>query len=160
MILPDYLLCRWASNGGVEPFDPDCINPASVDLRISTDLIIELNGRGDERFPLLYQHPFSLDVGNPVLVSTIEYIKMPHDCAGVVYLKSSLARQGLDHALAGFVDPGFEGNLTCELHAHYPITLHHNQRIVQLVLHRLEALPESTYHGKYQGQTGPTPARP
>ena len=155
MILPDYLLRQWGSNGGVEPFDPDCINPASIDLRISTKHIIGLNG---------WEHKGSaelrLGIGNPVLVSTIEYIKMPHDCAGVVYLKSSLARQGLDHALAGYVDCGFMGSLTCELHAHYPITLHHNQRIIQLVLHRLEAPPESTYHGRYQGQTGPTPARP
>ena len=154
MILPDYLLRQWASAGGVKPFDPACINPASVDLRIATDHVIGLNGWEHNGSPLLH-----LGIGNLVLVSTIEYIKMPHDCAGVVYLKSSLARQGLDHALAGFIDPGFCGSLTLELHAHCPITLHHNQRIIQLVLHRLETPPESTYHGKYQGQTGPTSAR-
>lgn len=157
MILPDYLLRRWASNDGVEPFDPACINPASIDLRVATDHVVGLNGW--EREPGASMALY-LVVGDPVLVSTIEYIKIPHDCAGVVYLKSSLARQGLDHALAGFVDCGFEGSLTLELHAHCPITLHHNQRIIQLVLHRLEAPPESTYHGRYQGQTGPTPARP
>lgn len=159
MILSDYLLHEWASNGGVEPFDPDCINPASIDLRISLEHTIGLKGWEHKRSPELCSE-LRLVPGDPVLVSTIEYIKMPPDCAGVVYLKSSLARQGLDHALAGFVDCGFMGNLTCELHAHCPITLHHNQRIIQLVLHRLEAPPMSTYHGRYQGQTGPTPARP
>jgi len=154
MILPDYLLRQWASAGGVNPFDPTCINPASVDLRIATDHVIGLNGWEHKGSHLLH-----LGIGNPVLVGTIEYIKMPPDYAGVVYLKSSLARQGLDHALAGFIDPGFCGSLTLELHAHCPITLHHNQRIIQLVLHRLETPPESIYHGKYQGQTGPTPAR-
>lgn len=159
MILPDHLLRRWVSSGGVEPFNPACINPASVDLRVSLEHVIGLNGWEHKHSPVLCPE-LRLVPGDPVLVSTIEYIKMPHDCAGVLYLKSSLARQGLDHALAGFVDCGFLGNLTCELHAHCPITLHHNQRIVQLVLHRLEAPPESAYCGKYQGQTGPTPARP
>ena len=158
MTFPDHLLRQWASNGGVEPFDPACINPASIDLRISIAHVIGLNG-WEHKHSLVLPSALNLDVGDPVLVSTIEYIKMPHDCAGVVYLKSSLARRGLDHALAGYCDPGFCGNLTLELHAHYPITLHHNQRIIQLVLHRLESPPESTYHGKYQGQTGPTPAR-
>ena len=154
MILPDYLLRQWASNGGIEPFDPDCINPASVDLRLATNHVIGLNGWEHRGSVSLY-----LVTGDPVLVSIVEYIKIPHDCAGVLYLKSSLARQGLDHALAGYCDPGFTGSLTLELHAHCPITLHHNQRIVQLVLHRLEAPPKSTYHGRYQDQTGPTPAR-
>ena len=100
-----------------------------------------------------------LNPGDAILVCTIEYIRMPNDCAGTVYLKSSLARQGLDHALAGFVDPKFEGQLTLELHAHCPIVLTHGQRIIQLVLNRLEYKPEVTYNGKYQGQTGPTGAR-
>lgn len=157
MILPDHLLRQWASNGGVEPFDPACINPASIDLRLSTDEVVGLNGL--EHWEYKSSPVLRLHASNPILVSTIEYIKIPRDCAGVLYLKSSLARQGLDHALAGYCDSGFMGNLTLELHAHCPITLHHNQRIVQLVLHRLEAPPELTYCGKYQGQTGPTPAR-
>jgi len=157
MILPDHLLRQWASSGGIEPFDPACINPASIDLRVSLVHIIGLSGW--ERKSPSPETIFNLAVGDSILVSTIEYIKIPHDCAGRICLKSSLARRGLDHALAGYCDPKFEGNLTLELHAHYPITLHHNQRIVQLVLHRLEAPPEATYHGKYQGQTGPTPAR-
>ena len=154
MTLPDYELKYWASKGGIIPFYEECINPASVDLRISTVDVITLQG-------VEHTNPerIVLTPGDAILVCTIERIRMPYDCAGTVYLKSSLARQGLDHALAGFVDPGFRGQLTLELHAHCPIVLTHGQRIIQLVLHRLEAEPEVVYAGKYQDQQGPTGAR-
>ena len=154
MILPDRGLLEWALRGGVMPFLEECINPASIDLRISTTKVITLQGtehRNPERVVL--------NPGDAVLVCTIEYITMPIVYAGVVYLKSSLAREGLDHALAGFVDPGFEGQLTLELHAHCPIVLTHGQRVIQLVLNRLEEKPEMAYNGRYQGQRGPTGAR-
>ena len=155
MILPDFELRRWAYEGGVGPFDSACVNPASIDLRISLDEVISLNAGVQFKDP----KKIVLMPGNAILVCTIEYIKMPKDCAGTVYLKSTLARQGLDHALAGYIDPGFEGSLTLELHAHCPIVLTHGQRIIQLVINRLEAKPENVYAGKYQGQTGPTGAR-
>ena len=154
MILPDYELKYWALRKGIVPFDVECINPASVDLRISTTKVITLQGTqhcNPERIVLT--------PGDAVLGCTIESIRMPIDCAGTVYLKSSLARRGLDHALAGFVDPGFRGQLTLELHAHCPIVLTHGQRVIQLVLNRLESEPEAGYSGKYQDQQGPTGAR-
>jgi len=155
MILTDYTLRVWATlREGIVPFCPECINPASLDLRISTTKVITLQG-AEHRNP----ERIVLRPGDAVLVCTIEYIRMPVDCAGVVYLKSSLARQGLDHALAGFVDPGFEGQLTLELHAHCPIVLTHGQRVIQLVLSRLEGEPEMIYNGRYQGQRGPTGVR-
>jgi len=155
MILPDYKLREWAFGGGLTPFDPECVNPASVDLRVSTKYLIGLSGWPG--CPVAGQ--WVIKPGYPVLLSTIEFVRMPSDCAGVLYLKSSLARQGLDHALAGFVDPGFRGELTMELHAHCPVTVEHGQRVVQLVLYRMESSPEKTYCGKYQNQRGPTEAR-
>lgn len=156
MILPDHELERWALRGGVTPYNPAHVNPASIDLCISTTHVIELN---DWRH--VYYDPdegLTIIPGYAVLVSTIEYMRMPHDCAGVVFLKSSLARRGLDHALAGFVDPGFKGELTLELHAHRSITLKHGERIIQLTLHRLGSPSIETYHGKYQNQQGPQEA--
>lgn len=154
MILPGHELMQWALRGGLAPFDPACINPASVDLRISTEHIVGLAGweRGGavvcEFLP-----------GDPVLLSTVEFVRMPGDCAGVLYLKSSMARQGLDCASAGFVDPGFCGELTVKFYAHRPVAIEDRQRVVQLVLYRMEGDPEELYHGKYLGQRGPTGAR-
>ena len=153
MILPDHELRQWAQNGGIEPYEPDNINPASVDLRIAPQYIFLNSGNKAESDAIL------LLPGAPILATTIEYVRIPPDCAAVLYLKSSMARKGLDHALAGFVDPGFEGELTMELHAHRPLILHAEQRVIQLVLYRLSSPAEKPYAGRYQGQRGPTMTR-
>ena len=154
MILPDYELMKWALRGGLEPFDPECVNPASVDLRVNTKRVVGLAG-----WTWSHRGEWQITPGSPVLLSTVEFVRMPNDCAGVLYPKSSMARQGLDHALAGFVDPGFCGELTMEFHAHCPVTIRNRQRVVQLVLYRMESVPEKVYCGKYQNQRGPTVAR-
>lgn len=154
MIYPDFLIHEWAK-ANVEPFDPECVNPASLDLRLGREFIqlrqtCAWRSKGNQ----LIIYP-----GNAVLATTLEYIKMPKCAAGVVYLKSSLARQGLDHALAGWIDPGFCGELTMELHTHRPITLHAGQRIIQLVLYQTYGVPDNLYNGRYQNQRGPTEAK-
>lgn len=154
MILPDFKLKLWAEVGGLTPFNPAHINPASVDLTMGQSYIDLATG---EKHQL--NEPFELTPGQAILATTNEYIRLPGAYAGSVYLKSSLARQGLDHALAGWVDPGFEGDLTLELHSHRPVTLMPNQRIVQLVLWIMQMEPDSIYNGRYQGQRGPTEAR-
>lgn len=151
MILVDRQLREWARDN-VDPYNPDCINPASIDLKLGTEVVDLKTNQG---FGIV---EITLCPGDAVLATTLEYIKMPTNRVGVLYLKSSLARQGLDHALAGFVDPGFEGQLTMELHSHRPITLHPYQRIVQLVLYECYE-PDSPYSGRYQGQEGPTRCR-
>ena len=151
MILNDYLLRIWAEKN-VEPYDPECINPASIDLKLGDKFIdLSLN----KTYDILPDFVLVIRPGDAILATTLEYIKVPTSCAGVLYLKSSLARQGLDHALAGFVDPGFEGQLTMELHSHRPVTLLPHQRIVQLVLYECYE-PMYPYNGRYQGQKGPT----
>jgi len=154
MIYIDRQLKQWALNGGITPYLEDCINPASIDLRLG-GTFIDLGTCKRDRFSHL---KITISPGDAILATTMEYIVMPSNAAGVVYLKSSLARQGLDHALAGFVDPGFKGQLTLELHAHYPVTLTAGQRVVQLVLYQTEE-PDKIYNGRYQGQRGPTIAR-
>jgi len=151
MILADLQLFKWAFNN-VNPFDEDCINPASIDLKLGNEFVdLEM----DREFR---SNIITLSPGGAILATTVEYIMMPVNWAGVLYLKSSLARKGLDHALAGFVDPGFEGQLTMELHSHRPIMLRPGQRIVQLVLYECHE-PAHPYDGRYQGQKGPTRCR-
>lgn len=153
MILADHQLFKWAVEN-VDPFDVDCINPASIDLKLGDKFVDLETDRGFRA----YQNLIIIRPGDAYLATTLEYIKMPTNRVGVLYLKSSLARQGLDHALAGFVDPGFEGTLTMELHSHRPITLRPGQRIVQLVLYECYE-PSRSYNGRYQGQKGPTRAK-
>lgn len=141
-------LIEWAEGGGIYPYVQERINSASIDLCLGNEFI---NLETGVRFlaPKILINP-----GQAILATTREYIKMPIDAAGVLYLKSSLARQGLDHALAGWIDPGFHGELTLELHAHRPITLVHGQRVLQIVL--MEMTGEAQYEGHYLNQRGPT----
>jgi len=151
MVLND----RWIREFGlsiITPFTPEQVNPASYDLTLdytSIDLKDNREYLGGE---------LNIFPGEAYLASTIEYVKMPYDVAGVLYLKSSLARQGLDHALAGWVDPGFEGNLTLELHSHRPITLISGQRVLQIVFYLMNEVAENPYSGRYKQQRGPTRA--
>lgn len=139
----------------VEPFDPANVNPASIDLRLSATWIDLRRNTQHE------SDTITLEPGDAILASTIEYVRIPVNAAALVLLKSSMARKGLDHALAGWVDPGFHGNLTLELHAHRPLTLTAGQRVVQMVLWSMIAPPVRDYSatGRYQNQTGPTTSR-
>lgn len=151
----DAMLRAACDFGMVTPFDATNINPASIDLCLAPQWI---DLRRDVQSEMATIH---LEPGDAILASTMEYICLPRRAAAMVLLKSSLARKGLDHALAGWIDPGFEGTLTLELHAHRPITLLAGQRIVQMVVFSMAQVPQRAYGetGRYQGQTGPTKAR-
>jgi len=147
------MIHKWAEAGGIEPFDSGCVNPASLDLKLGNEFIdlATMLAFSAEKVTLVH--------GDAILATTLEYIRMPANVAGSIYLKSTLARKGLDHSLAGWVDCSFLGELTLELHAHRPIELYAGQRILQMVFHVTLGTPAKRYHGRYLGQRGPTPAR-
>jgi dCTP deaminase len=90
------------------------------------------------------------------LATTLEYIKLPPNLTAFVEGRSSLGRLGLFIENAGWVDAGFEGQLTLELYNanKYPIRLYPKMRICQLVFAKLDKEPLKPYRGKYQGQKG------
>ncbi len=137
----------------VSPLGDGCINPASIDLRIDGHFIDLHTG---EPFQ---DDCIAIQPGDAILATTIEIVRIPVDAAASIYLKSSMARKGLDHALAGWIDPGFQGQITLELHAHRPLTLTRGQRVIQMVVWSLNAPSAKPYQGRYQFQRGPTPAR-
>ena len=173
MILQDFRLTEWAKAGGVKPFDPRCINPASIDLRLG-HLWVDIERPDtviDALRIVLYPRSVMVDVYNKladllhlprkstaILATTRERIFIPYDMAGSIKLKTTPSRRGLGHPIADWIDPGFEGELTLMLHAHKPIELSFEQRIVQIVIFQMSA-PVSIPYGKvghYQYQTGPT----
>jgi dCTP deaminase len=80
-------------------------------------------------------------------------------------LKSSRAREGLEHLLAGYCDPGWHGSrLTLELHnsrRFHNIPLWPGMKIGQMVFHVIAGTPERTYRetGRYNGDTQVTASR-
>lgn len=88
---------------------PEIIQPASVDLHLSPDMqSLGCMGRN--------ANCYAMEPGEFLLGSTVEHVEVPTDLTARVEGKSSLGRIGLMvHVTAGFVDPGFRGNITLEL---------------------------------------------
>jgi dCTP deaminase len=167
MILSDTDLIARLRDGSlvIEPLeDLDVqVQPASVDLRLGS----EFRGPGASEVEVAsIARPRVLARGEMLLGTTLERVVIPHDLVARVEGRSSVGRLGLlVHATAGFVDPGFEGQITLELVnlGPQPITLEPGVRICQLTLHLLTS-PASRPYGvargsKYAGQRGPTSSR-
>jgi dCTP deaminase len=107
---------------------------------------------------------FILHPGEFVLGSTFERVALPDDLVARLEGKSSLGRLGLlIHSTAGYVDPGWDGNLTLELSnvANLPIMLYDGMKIGQISFQRLSSPVEVPYGderigSKYRGQRDPT----
>ena len=164
----------------IEPLIPNCIQPASVDLHLDRKLLVFKPQRHPayidvrrsldhltELVELDEDDAFFLDPGEFVLVSTLESITLPDDIVGRLEGKSSLGRIGLlIHSTAGYVDPGWQGNLTIELSnvAKLPIALYYKMKIGQISFLRLTSPVDRLYGAaelgsKYQGQTEPTASK-
>jgi len=149
----------------IDPIDEKQIQPASVDIRLDRTFCI-LNLKKDTRIHLdripkyhnVEKDEFVLQPGQFILGSTIEYIKLPNNLTAFVEGRSSMGRLGLFIQNAGWVDPGFEGNITLELFnaSQYAIVLTYGRRIGQLVFAKMDKDAENPYRGKYQKQIGAT----
>lgn len=86
---------------------------------------------------------------------------MPENITAFVEGRSPLGRMGLFIQNAGWVDPGFEGEITLELFNanRCAIQLQSGHRIGQLVFAKMDATPLHTYCGEYQGQRGATSSK-
>jgi dCTP deaminase len=161
-ILVDWQLANRCRNGLVTPFDQELVNPASVDLRLGDTLLIEsVEGPELKTYPLS-QHsqedPYLLRPGQFVLACTMETVHLTADVGAQFLLKSSRAREGLNHLMAGWIDPGFRGALTLELHNVRQLQaqpLWPGLRIGQLIVHYLASQPGKSYAetGRYLGDT-------
>lgn len=161
MIQSDRWIRAWGRDGGAEPFAEEQVNAASYDVRVSDHWICPTRDPEEFRAPSVKLFP-----GEVVLACTLEYVRIPREVACDLKLKSTLGRLWINHSLAGWCDPGFEGNITLELQnlGPQPFVLEAGRRIAQLIFLRLEEPPEKAYGdpgsgSHYQGQRGTTRAR-
>jgi dCTP deaminase len=181
MVLSDRTIKEELDKGRIviEPLDPSCIQPASVDLHLDRKLLVFRNTRQPyidvrKEMPDLTDveeihddSPFILHPGEFVLGSTVESVALPEDIVARLEGKSSLGRIGLlIHSTAGYVDPGWKGHLTLELSnvANLPVTLYYGMKIGQISFLYLTTPAENPYGSpalgsKYQGQMEPTASR-
>lgn len=175
---------RLAAGGGleIEPLDGDsAIQPASIELRLDLtggvlrpvyrEVVRVTRGERVEA-PTVRDtcHGGSrlvLAPGDRALATTMEWVKIPADLVGQLNGKSSLARLWIIiHTTAGFIDPGFEGQITLEVAnlGCQTVELEHGIRAAQLVLMGLtsEALRPYGHEdlgSRYQHQEGATASR-
>ncbi len=163
MIESDKWLTKNAALLGVDPAN---VNPHSVDLRLGGKIICQrLMPPGKvERWELSLQEGDEILFGPGVfyLAETLERVHVPVTHRGQLLLKSSTARKGLNHLMAGYVDSGWEGHLTLEFVAYIPVMFKVGQRIVQVEYARLTETPAKPYSvtGRYHGAQGVQEAQP
>jgi len=170
MVLSDGEIMEYLSSKElvIEPIEQAQIQPASVDVRLgntfcvaddSASSIIHLS---DEiHYRTFTQDKYVLLPGQFVLATTVEKIRLPNYLTAFVEGKSSLGRLGLFIQNAGWVDPGFSGEITLELFnaSRFAIELHAGNRIAQLVLAKTGKAAVHPYSGKYLNQSGATGSR-
>jgi dCTP deaminase len=160
----------------IRPYDATDLQPSSVDLHLDRSFRVFRNNRYpyiDVRAPqpdltellnVAEDEAFVLHPGEFVLGQTLEWVELPNDLVARLEGKSSLGRLGLlIHSTAGYVDPGWKGNLTLELSnvANLPIALYFGMKIGQISFFKMSSPVERPYGSpslgsKYQGQSEPT----
>jgi dCTP deaminase len=166
----------------IDPLDDvdQQVQPASVDLRLGSEFLefqrtniscIHPTDEGEvseyiSETVVAEGDEFILHPGDFVLGTTKERVEMPADLVANVEGRSSLGRLAVVvHATAGFVDPGYRGQVTLELSnlGTAPVALTPGMRVSQLVFTELTSPAERPYGSergsKYQDQRGPQASR-
>ncbi len=158
MILSDRGIHKALLNNRIKvvPLAESDIQPCSIDLHLGDTFISkDLSFTSDE---------VTLAPGSFVLATTREWVEIGDDILGRLEGKSSIARLGLIiHTTAGFIDPGFRGEITLEIAnlSSKPVVLSTGQPIAQICFEELSSPCNRPYGSfglgsHYQGQQGAT----
>lgn len=163
MLKNDGWIKKFGADGGIVPFNPENVNPASYDITLGCEVIV-YEDRREAKYYDLSQVSVELRPWARALVVTNEHLTTPDHVAMTVRLKSSLARQGIVAPMGLFVDPGYRGTLTFMLvnMGDSPYALSLGRRVGQLIFFGMSDPAEIPYGDErrkshYQGSTGLTP---
>jgi dCTP deaminase len=165
------------SNGGlvIDPrfAEAEDIGPYYVDLRLGTEFsmlrdspasLVSFDPADPESQPVfdrLYETA-SVRLGQSlvlkghryILATTLQFIRIPHDLCGLVFLRSAWARIGLTVGVSR-VDPGYQGRIVIQINniGDIPIVLYPGVRIIHLCLALVSSPAHGTHQAKYSPQT-------
>lgn len=167
MILSDKTILKMLKENSlvISPLNKEQVQPASVDVRLGNTFsvvddrdsrIITLDKK--IKYKTIISDSYLILPGQFVLATTMEYFELPNNLTAFVEGRSSLGRMGLFIQNAGWVDPGFKGEITLELFNanRCAIELQSGRRVGQLVFAQMDDTAWNPYNGKYQGQKGAT----
>jgi len=156
----------------ISPFSHQNINPASYDVTLGNEfLIIDHVDAIDPHKSILWGDPYIANEylimpQEHVLATTVEIIGLANGIVAQLNGKSSWGRLGITiHQTAGYIDPGFNGQITLEIfnvNKHTPVILRAGDRIGQLVFQTMERskYPYNAKKGsKYMFQKGVVPSK-
>jgi dCTP deaminase len=169
--LPDHEIAA-LGEALIQPFYPDCVEPASIDLHLSNEFLVPDTGNvrcvdldAPEDFMkrvVVGADGFVLHPNEFILGVTEEVVSLSNIIVGKIEGKSSLGRLGLMvHVTAGFIDPGFNGPITLEMKnlLNVPIVLRPGKKICQLAFAWLNSAAQRPYDGRYQNSKGVVASR-
>lgn len=137
----------------VDPFDPECLQPSSVDLRLGStcfryniDQYVLGDTINDDDVTIEPFNELSLENGSVAYIGIFEKITIPDHTIGIVMPRSSITRLGI-HIIPSFMNPGYSGfmPLTIANHAGIPVILKPGCRVAQLILFTLDSFPCRIY---------------
>lgn len=129
------------------------LGSCSIDLRLGYEFVVADDRRtlGPAETEILLPRGF-------VLGATLETVTLPHDLAGRLEGRSSLARQGIIvHGTAGLIAPGSHGVIVLEFANLGPkaVELRPGDRICALAFEPLSTPSARPYRGQFHGQRAP-----
>lgn len=157
---------------GIINANPEHVNAASVDITLGNEIlredtsavrvpkVVDLKAKDNisTKAEVIPEQGILLYPGQFILASSAETFNLPNNIAAEYKLKSSLARNGLQHLLAGWCDPGWNGSkLTLELKnvtQNHILLLKPGMKIGQMVFWECEEVPEEHSYatkGQYNG---------
>lgn len=146
----------------IDPYDPNLLNPASVDLRLGTGVAAYAEAplrsmdvkqpRAVDRMEIRVGG-LTLLPGHLYLMHTVERVHTK-TLVPVLDGKSSIGRLGIfTHVTAGYGDPGFDGQYTLEVITTYPVRIYAGMRFCQMRFHKLDGEPmDYRARGSYTGE--------
>lgn len=175
MLLAYPELVDLVNDGVIEGVQPGAINAASIDVRLGNRFKYEgIPHPLKDRIDLAARQPMTLfdieldedefvtlNPGNFCLAHTIETFNLPNNISAQFLLKSSVARNGLEHAAATWCDAGWHGSvLTLELRnvtQHHRLMLRPGMYVGQMKFYKHTEVPaEQSYaaRGRYNNDSG------
>ena len=152
----------------IEGAEAEHVNSASVDLILGNTILVERPGyrvidmldKSSDHFDeiIMGADGFVVEPGQFLLAHTTNVFNLPNTISGHYMLKSTMARNGMQHLMAGWCDAGWNGSvLTLEFkneNQHTAVRIKPGMKCGQIVLFDHEPVPaEKSYaaRGQYNG---------
>ena len=144
----------------INPFNPNSVGPASIDLTLDNQFRIFKKAKIDLKnvnykkiTKLVKKNKITIKPGQLILGITKEKIKLANNLAGNLEGRSRYARLGLlVHISSNFVHPGVNNKQILEIRndSNSEITLYSGLKICQLIINEVKG--QAMYKGKFRDQ--------